>query len=147
VKKKPIGKQEQNRINKEKVMSNIIALIAGLKGIATLSGVSRETIIDAEKKLGLTFAPDYAEYLEKYALMSAKHIGLTGITESKRLSVIDVTLSAREESQIPQDMYVIEDTAIEGILILQNGKGEIFEFQNNHTKKIYDSLHDYLLSQ
>lgn len=127
-------------------MSNIIATIAGLEGMVALSGAPREAIIAAEKKMGITFAPDYIEYLEKYALMSAKHIELTGITESKRLNVTDVTLSAREADQIPQDMYVIEDTAIEGILILQNGKGEIFEFQNDHVEKIYDSLSDYLLS-
>jgi hypothetical protein len=128
-------------------MSNIITTIAGLKGLVTLNGASSEAITASERKLGLVFAPDYAEYLEKYALMSAKHIEMTGITESKRLNVVDVTLSAREVNQIPQDMYVIEDTAIEGILILQNGKGEVFEIQNNRTKKIYDSLSDYLLSK
>jgi hypothetical protein len=140
-----LGNKSGTRL-KGGAVNNIITTIAGLNGLVTLNGASSEAITASEKKLGLAFAPDYTEYLEKYALISAKHIELTGITESKRLNVVDVTLSAREVNQMPQDMYVIEDTAIEGILILQNGKGEVFEIQNNHIKKIYDSLPDYLLS-
>jgi hypothetical protein len=119
----------------------------GLKGLVSMHGASTEAIAEASQKLGLSFAPDYAAYLEKYGLISARHIEITGLTDAKRLNVVDVTLSARQESNTPADMYVIEDTGIEGMFILQNSKGEVFEWQNGKAKKIYDNLADYLLSK
>lgn len=128
-------------------MSDIITAISGLKGLVSLKGVSPEAIASAEETLNLSFAADYREYLEKYGLISARHIEITGLTESKRLNVVDVTVAEWQEKKFPIDMYVIEDTGIEGILILQNGKGEMFEFQNQRIKKIFNSLADYLLSK
>jgi hypothetical protein len=128
-------------------MSDIITVIANLKGLISLRGVSKEAITAAEQKLGLSFAKDYKEYLERYGLISARHIEITGITDSKRLNVVDVTRLQKESNQIPPDMYVIDETGIEGIIILQNEKGEIFELQNHRrVKKIYDRLSDYLLA-
>jgi hypothetical protein len=128
-------------------MSDIITVIANLKGLISLRGISKEAITAAEQKLGLSFAKDYKEYLERYGLISARHIEITGITDSKRLNVVDVTRIQKESNQIPPDMYVIDETGIEGIIILQNEKGEIFELQNHRrVKKIYDRLSDYLLS-
>jgi hypothetical protein len=124
-------------------MSDIISVIAGLENLVSLKGVSIDAIKTSEEALGLSFAADYAEYLKKYGLISAKHLELTGIVASKRLNVLDVTLSARAR-HIPLDMYVIEDTGIEGILILQNSGGNVFEFQNNRIKKICDSLAGYI---
>jgi hypothetical protein len=129
-------------------MADITSLIGNLKGLVSLKGVSREMITAAEQSLGLSFAKDYKEYLEKYGLISARHIELTGITDSKRLNVVEVTQIQKALNQFPIDMYVIEDTGVEGIIILQNKAGEIFELQNhNQIKKIYDSLSDYLLSK
>jgi hypothetical protein len=128
-------------------MDDIITAIGGLKGLVSLQGVSKEAIAQAEQALDLSFAADYRAYLEKYGLVSARHIEITGLSESKRLNVADVTIAARRENQLSPEMYVVEDTGIVGILILQNGKGEIFEFQNRRTKKIFNSLGDYLLSK
>jgi hypothetical protein len=128
-------------------MSDIIATIGGLNGLVSLQGAAKEAAASAEQALGLSFAADYTAYLEKYGLISARHIEITGLTESTRLNVVDVTLAARERNRLPPEMYVIEDTGIEGMLILQNGKGEVFEFQNRQAKKIFNSLTDYLLSK
>ena len=128
-------------------MSDIISTIENMNDLTTLKAATISQIEDAQNKLGLSFASEYKEYLEKYGAMSANSIELTGITESKRLNVIDVTIKERQRNEIPTDMYVIEDTCIEGILILQNSKGEIFEFQkSNKINKIFNSLSDYLKS-
>jgi hypothetical protein len=127
-------------------MNDIIAAISGLNGLVSLHGASKNAIAQAEQTLGLSFAADYKAYLEKYGLISARHIEITGLTESKRLNVADVTLTERQLNQLPPEMYVVEDTGIEGILILQNGKGEVYEYQNRRVKKIFNSLADYLLS-
>ena len=45
-------------------------------------------------------------------------------------------------------MYVVENLGIDGILILQNERGEVFEISpNTKPKKIYNSLADYLLNR
>jgi len=129
-------------------MSDIITVIKDLEGLVSMRGVSKESVAVAEKRLGLSFATDYAAYLEQYGLISAMHIEITGLAEAKRLNVVDVTLAERQRDRLPTDMYVIEDTGIEGILILQNGNGEIFEFRGQeHLKKIYDCLAEYLVSK
>jgi len=128
-------------------MNTIIETIKGLDNLYTMKGANDEKIEDAQNKLGLTFAPEYIEYLRKYGTISANSVELTGISDSKRLNVIDVTIEERLKNDIPPDMYVVEDTHIEGILILQNTIGEIFELHNgNKLKKIFNNLADYLNS-
>ena len=127
-------------------MSDIINVIDGLEGLVSMQGVSKDEIAVAEKALGLSFAVDYTAYLERYGLASAKHIEITGLEKSKRLNVMDVTLSERQKKLLPADMYVVDNTGIEGILILQNAMGEFFELQNGKAKKIYNNLSEYLKS-
>jgi len=127
-------------------MNDIITTIKKLENLVSLRGASTDAIKAAEKKLNLSFAADYSAYLKEFGLISAKHIEITGITESKRLNVVDVTLTERQRNNLPHDMYVIDNTGIEGILMLQNSKGEIFEFQNGTAKKVYADLAGYLIS-
>jgi hypothetical protein len=47
----------------------------------------------------------------------------------------DVTKALRKDREIPDDMYVIEDTAIEGIFILQNKAGEVYKLQKDRRYK------------
>lgn len=75
---------------------------------------------------------------------SASGVELTGLGLSKRLDVVSVTKTARKEARIPADMYVVNDTGLEGILMLQNNKGEVFEAMGGKTKKAFDSLESYL---
>jgi hypothetical protein len=57
-------------------------------------------------------------------------------------------LEERDISGLPQGMYVVEDTHNEGILILQNSKGEVYKFYSkNRMVKIFDCLADYLESK
>jgi hypothetical protein len=129
-------------------MNDIIFVISGMDGLVSGKGVSKEVVAAAERKLAVAFAKDYAAYVEEFGTISANDTELTGIVDSKRLNVIDVTIEEREMSGIPQDMYVVEDTHIEGILVLQNSKGEIYKhYGKNSTKKIFDCLSDYLISK
>jgi hypothetical protein len=129
-------------------MSDIITTISNLKGLRSLGGVTRDKILESQKKLGLLFADDYSEYLEKYGVISANGIELTGITNHKRLNVVDVTFEERDTSGLPQTMYVVEDTHNEGILILQNPEGKVYKFYSkNQIIKIFDCLADYLKSK
>lgn len=54
-------------------------------------------------------------------------IELTGVTTSRRLNVVAVTKRNRAmNGNIPPHMYVIEDMAIDGLLILQDVTRNIF---------------------
>ncbi|MEG1331841.1 MAG: SMI1/KNR4 family protein [Eubacterium sp.] len=130
-------------------MSTIIECIGKLKNLSYLEPVSMTQINDAESNLGLTFSEEYKAYIGKYGCISAKGIELTGICPSKRLNVIDVTNNERKiDTEFPKDMYVIENIAIDGILLLQNKQGEVFEkcIGEKPVKK-YGSIAEYIKNE
>ena len=129
-------------------MENIISVIKKLEGLRYSKGVSEIEIKCAEERLNLVFSDDYKMYLESFGTISAKGIELTGLNVSSRINVVDVTLNERElNPNIPSNMYVIENIAIESILILQNEKSEIFEARaTGKVNKIHNNLSDYLSS-
>ncbi|NQX62597.1 SMI1/KNR4 family protein [Paenibacillus qinlingensis] len=127
------------------MMENIISAIEKLRNLRHLEAATDEQIELAQRQLGLLFSVDFKQYLKKYGVISAKGIELTGITSSPRLNVVEVTKSERELNKIPNDLYVIENIAIEGIILLQNSLGEIYELtHNSKIQKKYNSIYEYL---
>lgn len=110
------------------------------------NGVSIECIDDAEKELNLSFADDYKEYLLNYGLLMLDGHEFTGLGGNDRVDVVKVTSYMKGiYKEIPVDWYVIEDLGIDGIVIWQNEKGEIFQsIPNGEIVKIYDDLLSYL---
>lgn len=126
-------------------MEKIISAIEKLENLRQLQPATPEQIENAEKQLGLNFAQEYKEYVEKYGAISAKGIELTGITPFSRLNVVEVTKSERGLNNIPSNLYVIENVAIEGIVLLQNTLGEIYELnESSKLQKRYNSLCEYI---
>ena len=126
-------------------MEKIISTIEKLENLRDLEPATNEQIDIAQKQLGLHFSEEFRQYIQQYGAISAKGVELTGITASPRLSVVEVTKSERELNKIPNDLYVIENIAIEGILLLQSSSGEIYELsQNAKIQKKYNSICDYL---
>lgn len=99
-----------------------------------------------KKKLGVSFADDYTKYVEKYGVISARGIELTGVTTHERLSVVSVTKKERNmNSNIPANMYVIENITIDGIIALQDETGKVYTITPNGTPKLsYNSLSEYV---
>ncbi|MEG1835561.1 MAG: SMI1/KNR4 family protein [Oscillospiraceae bacterium] len=128
-------------------MSDLINIINNLPNMVHLTPASNKDVTVSEEKLNMSFADDYKKYITTFGCISAKGIELTGICEHKRLNVVDVTKSEMTlNPNFPRHMYVIENSGIEGILILQNADGEIFEYVHGEYKKIYNSLNSYLES-
>ena len=127
----------------------ILETIKNLKDLAALGGASDEQISNAQSLIGVKFADEFVQYVKGFGALSAYGFELFGVSEHARLDTAKVTLEQRElNSALPDDMYVIEDLGIDGILILQNEKGEIFELApNTKPNKIFDSLSDYLSSK
>ena len=129
-------------------MSPIIKVIEKLQGLRCLTPLIEKDINDAEQVLGLKFADDYRTYTKKFGAISAEGLELTGVVAAPRLNVVEVTISEKSLNQnIPDDMYVIENTGIDGILILQNARGEIFSISpSSKPIKKFASLTEYLQS-
>lgn len=127
-------------------MKDIIQTISNLENMRFIKPASMEQIIEAEKELGVNFADDYTKYVEKYGAISAKGIELTGVTIYKRLSVVSVTKRERNMNpNIPTNMYVIENIAIDGLIALQDETGKVYTVTPNKTPKLsYNSLSEYI---
>ena len=127
-------------------MSNIIQIINELHDFLPLGPATEIEISDAEIQLCIQFANDYKEYLTEFGAVIADGIELTGIAKSEHRNVVSVTVKERElNSNVPLNLYVIENIGIDGIIIWQDKKGDIYQTTpNNVPKKIAESLSDYL---
>ncbi len=109
-------------------------------------GVSEECVDKAEESLGVHFSEEYRKALIKFGVINIYGHEIVGLGSSKRLDVVYNTLSEREiNDDFPPDQYVVEQAAIDGIVITQDKKGFIYQFQPGRpVKKIAGSLAEYL---
>jgi len=129
-------------------MSSIVSTLKSFADLVSLTPAQDIEISTAETKLSLKFAPEYREYLAEFGVAAANGHELTGILKSERLNVVNVTI--REwglNPQVPHSMYVVENAAIDGIIIWQDASGEVFQSSpNSKPKMIAASLAEYLIS-
>ena len=127
-------------------MSNLINLIREADDFCALGAIEVPLLIEAERKLGVTFANDYKEYALAFGAATFYSRELTGVCSSERLSVVSATERARHfYPQSPQKAYVIEELLFDHIVVIQDSKGLVFSYgPEDKAKKIADSLEDYL---
>ena len=130
-------------------MSKIIEVINSLENLLVLNPASEEDVENIEIELALPLAEEYKEYVLKFGAIMADDIELTGFAKSKNRDVVQVT--KREwaaNNKIKRNLYEVESLGIEGIIIWQDGSGEMYESRPNHgATKIADSLAEYLESK
>lgn len=126
-------------------MSKIVDALKACEKLRAGGAVNESDISFAEEALGLEFSSEYKEYLKEFGFASYMGHEFTGICKSARLNVVDVTQETRNLYDIAPDMYVVEETGYEGVVILQNTKGIIFQIEpNGSPKQISQSLTDYI---
>jgi len=110
------------------------------------NGRSEEEIEQAEMALRVSFAKDYRLYLEEIGLACFDGHELTGLTNTARLNVIDVTKEYREElGNMVSSWYVVEEVGLDGIVIWQSFDGAVYAtIPNSKAIKIADSLFEYI---
>ena len=130
-------------------MSTLTDAFAAKNSFLSGKGISNEQISQAEQNLGLSFSEEYREYLSLYGIAAFDGHELTGITKSNRLDVVSTTIEARKRyPDLPGDLYVVESTGIEELIILQNTDGKVFGCAPNYRlEKICDSLSDYIANK
>lgn len=128
-------------------MNNIITTIESFKRKLFTGSVSSELIVNAENELGISIAPEYKEVLKKYGSLCVKGEEFLGI-DCDNYDLVKATNEARKnDKNFPLDMYVIENTAIDGILIVQNFTSELFSYQpNGKLQNVATCLDEYLQS-
>ena len=129
-----------------KNMKNIVEIINSLSNLLPLKPATSIQIADAELQLRISFANEYKEYLAVFGAIMADGIELTGITKSEHRNVVAQTQSEwKLNAKIPHNMYVIENTHVDGIIIWQDTNGLIYQSSpSSDAKQIARSLAEYI---
>ena len=127
-------------------MSKLIEAFEAKHNLLVGNGTSDDVIDEAENQLGVTFSDEYKEYLKKYSIAAYGGHELTGISKTSRLNVVDVTRVERERNKdIPDNLYVIEQTNVEDIVIWQSNEGTIYySSPNKPITVLFESLEEYI---
>lgn len=127
-------------------MKRIVEIINNLPDLLPLKPASDTQITDAELQLRVSFAEEYKDYLSAFGAIMADGIELSGIAKAEHRNVVALTKKERElNPKVPNTMYVIENTCVDGIIIWQDTKGEVYQTQPEmEPKKIADSMAEYI---
>ena len=122
-----------------KTMQEYSDLISGV-------GVSEEKIQNAETSLQLQFSDEYRKYLTVFGIAAVNGHEFTGICESQRVNVTNVTFTERNRMPTARaEWYVVEQANIDGIVIWQSSTGEVYQtIPNGLPIKLCNSLSEYL---
>ena len=127
-------------------MKSLIEELKKMDDLLVLTGVSEDEILTAENDLGLHFSKEYKEYLLEFGAASVDGHEFTGIVNSRRLSVVEVTKEEkRKNPNVLIDLYVVEKTNIDHIIVWQNEKGTVYHTQGtSDLVKVCNSLVEYI---
>lgn len=125
---------------------SISDVIKALPDLLPLKPATDLQITDAELQLRVRFADEYKIYVKEFGAVIADGIELTGIAKSEHHNVISTTKRERGlNCNVPNTMYVIEHTCVDGIIIWQDTNGYIYQTQpDSNPKKIASSLVEYI---
>lgn len=123
----------------------IIELLREIDGFRYFKPTTESDVLDAETKLGMKFAKEYTEIIREYGAFSCLGHEFTGICESKRLNVVEVTLAERNNNPYTSELYVIENVNIDSILVWQSSDGTVYQtIGASKPTKISDSITEYI---
>lgn len=126
-------------------MSKLIELMKSKPNFYAEKGASAAEIELAENALEVKFAADFKEYLRVFGAISYGSHELTGFSSDKSLCVVAATQKNRKKNNVGQNLYVIEEAHIDGIVVWQDANGIIYETSPDSTpKKIAQSLSEYI---
>lgn len=110
--------------------------------------VNDDEIKIAENELGLCFSNEYTEYLKTIGSAVIYGHEFTGLGDKAIDNVVNITSKIKNiDKMFPNNIYVIEECNIDGILICQDDKGNIFEFHpKSKPIKIFNSFAEYIKS-
>lgn len=125
---------------------NIVDKIKTIPNLCHLTGCKTTQIKTAQKELDLDFPDEFIDYVKEFGVISFYGTEWTGLNVEGYLNVVDATKNERKlNKDFPQGFFVLENQAIDGILILVNSKGIVYSYQNgNQPTLICKSMSEYL---
>lgn len=127
------------------MMSELIKAIRSNPSFYAEKGASATQIDQAEMDLGLEFALDFKECLREFGALSVGSHELTGFSSDPNLNIVEVTQMNRQKHSVAKNLYVIEETHVDGIVIWQDAEGTVYESTPySFAKEIANSLAEYL---
>ncbi len=125
---------------------NIVDKIKTIPNLCHLTGCKTTQIKAAQKELDLDFPDEFIDYVKEFGVISFYGTEWTGLNVEGYLNVVDATKNERKLNKgFPQGFFVLENQAIDGILILVNSKGAVYSYQNgNLPTLICKSMSEYL---
>lgn len=127
-------------------MSKIKDLINTIVPKITMGGVDESKIQEAESQLNLNFSLEYREFLSEFGAALIAGNEFLGLASEESLNTVIQTSELRNnDTTLPRKMYIVSDLHIDGLKILQNEDGEIYEYiPSALPRKIFDNLSDYI---
>jgi len=124
----------------------IIEVINSLPELLPLKAATTMQITDAELQLRVSFSDEYKEYLSTFGAIMADGIELSGIAKSEHRNVVVLTKKEWElNPKVPHNMYVVENTCVDGIIVWQDTAGRVFQTKPGiEPQQIADSLAEYI---
>ncbi|MDF0728884.1 SMI1/KNR4 family protein [Cytobacillus sp. S13-E01] len=115
------------------------------KNFLSTGGVGIQKVEQAEIDLGFKIPSDYKELLLQYGALAVGTHEIAALGVEGYLNVIELTKQERALANNQLDNYiVIENLATEGLLIVLDEEGQVYEYQNKTLEKIYSDFKAYL---
>lgn len=125
---------------------NFIEKIHAIPNLCHLSGCKTNQIKAAQKELDLEFPDEFIDYVKEFGAISFLGTEWCGLNVEGYLNVVDATKSERElNKDFPKGFFVLENQAIDGILIIVNAKGDVYSYQKGNSPiLVCHSISEYL---
>ena len=125
---------------------NIVEKIKAIPNLCHLKGCSTNQIKLAQRELDLEFPDEFIDYVKEFGAISFFGTEWTGLNVDGYLNVVDATKNERKLGKdFPKGYFVLENQAIDGILILVDNTGAVYSYQSgNKPMLICESMSEYL---
>lgn len=116
------------------------------KKVFSTGGVPLSEVENAEKELAVSFPEEYKELLVEYGAISVGTHEIAALGVEGYLNVIELTKEERQlapNNDLEQNI-VIQNIGSEGLLIVLDSEGNVYEYANGEFKQIYKDFYSYL---
>lgn len=125
-------------------MNKIIELIKQ-SSAKTIGKTTSRDIEKAQDRLHFIFPEEYRTFLENFGAMVCGSNELYGLGIEGYMNVVESTIQERKLYPKQLDnVVVIKNEGIEGILLTLDDGGNVFEFRNGTSKLLYNSFKEFL---
>lgn len=124
---------------------NIVEKIKQIDKLYYTKGCTTGQLKEAQNELDLVFPEEYIDYVKEYGAISFYGTEWTGLNVDDYLNVVEVTKQERElNSVFPTDCFVLENLAIDGLIVAVDENGNVFSIQHDKKILLCDSISEYL---